>query len=485
MMNVLFAASECAPFIKTGGLGDVIGALPKVLSQKGQNVSVVLPNYNDLPNEYKEQLEFVCDLEVPVGWRMQYCGVFRLEHDGLTYYFLDNEYYFKRHGSYGYYDDGERFAFFSRAILECLPYLDIRPDLIHSHDWQTGLISVLLKAHFRNHPFYKGIKTVFTIHNLRYQGVFPKNVLSELLDLSDLYFNQEGLEFYGNVSYLKAGLAYSDYLTTVSETYAEEIQCAYYGEQLDGFLRMKNHQLVGIINGIDQESYNPETDPQLFQNFNSFDGKQENKRQLQKELGLAEQADIPVLSMVTRLVDQKGVDLLTGVIHEIMALDVQLVILGTGESQYENTLKALADQYQGQFVFCCFFDDGLARKIYGGSDLFLMPSKFEPCGIGQLLAFRYGTLPLVRETGGLKDTVQPYNELTGEGTGFSFKNYNAHELLHTIEFAIWIYRLQPEKWRALVEQALTLDFSWEQSATQYISLYNKLLEVEQTLNLKR
>ncbi|MDT9755948.1 glycogen synthase GlgA [Heyndrickxia coagulans] len=474
-MNVLFAASECAPFIKTGGLGDVIQALSKALKKAGIHPAVILPKYEDLKPEVKARLSFMGSLTVPVGWRKQYCGIETLEEGGIRYYFLDNEYYFKRHGSYGYFDDGERFSFFSRAVLEALPYLNEKPDVIHCHDWQTGPIPVLLKAHFSSQPFYQGIKTMFTIHNLRYQGVFPKSVLSDLLDLSELYFHVDGLEFYGNASYLKAGLAYSDYITTVSPAYASEIQMPYYGEHLDGFLRMKSNRLKGIVNGIDTDTYNPATDPALFSTYNDYTGKLENKKALQEALHLPVDANIPVVSMVTRLVEQKGIDLVLRVIHEILGQNVQFVLLGTGEWHYEEAFRHLAGEYPDQVSVHIYFDEPLSHKIYAGSDLFLMPSKFEPCGIGQLLAMRYGTLPLVRETGGLKDTVHPYNEFTDEGYGFSFANYNAHDMLYTVERAVWFFRYQPKRWRSLSERAMSLDFSWKASANEYVQLYQEIL----------
>lgn len=474
-MHILFAASECAPFIKTGGLGDVIGALPKALKKQGVGVSVILPKYEDLPSEWKQEMAPQISIEVPVGWRNQYCGIEKLVKDDITYYFIDNEYYFKRHGSYGFYDDGERFAFFSRAVLEALPYLEEIPDIIHCHDWQTGPISVLLKAHYRNHPLYQNVKTVFTIHNLKYQGIFPKAVLSELLDLSELYFHADGLEFYGNVSYLKAGLAYSDYLTTVSPSYAEEIQTDHYGEHLDGFLRKRNNQLLGIINGVDYDLYDPNSDSFLFQKYHTYEAKIENKQKLQEQLNLPVNDTIPVISMVTRLVEQKGIDLVLRVFHEILKQNVQFVLLGTGEWYYETVFRDLANQYPDKVSVNTFFNEGFSRKVYAGSDLFLMPSHFEPCGIGQLIALRYGTLPLVRETGGLRDTVKPYNQFTDEGNGFSFANYNAHDMLYTIEQAIGLYRFQPKKWRQLSERAMHLDYSWEASSKEYTALYSSLM----------
>ncbi len=475
-MHILFAASECAPFIKTGGLGDVIGALPKALKKQGVSVSVILPKYEDLPFEFKQEITHQISIEVPVGWRNQFCGIEKMVRDGITYYFLDNQYYFKRHGSYGFYDDGERFAFFSRAVLEALPYLEEKPDIIHCHDWQTGPISVLLKAHYRNHPFYQHIKTVFTIHNLRYQGIFSKSVLSELLDLSELYFHMDGLEYYGNVSYLKAGLAYSDYLTTVSPSYAEEIQTDHYGEHVDGFLRKRNHQLRGIINGVDYELYDPKKDAFLYKPYSTYEDKMENKRKLQKELNLQVDDSIPMISMVTRLVEQKGIDIVLRVFHEIMKQNVQFVLLGTGEWYYESVFRDLANQYPGRVSVNTFFNEGFSRKVYAGSDLFLMPSQFEPCGIGQLIALRYGTLPLVRETGGLRDTVKPFNQFTDEGNGFSFSNYNAHDMLYTIEQAVGLYRFQPKKWRQLAEKAMKLDYSWDASSKEYIALYKSLID---------
>lgn len=475
-MHILFAASECAPFVKTGGLGDVISALPKALKKQGIDVSVVLPKYEDISFQYKKKMKLIKSIEVPVGWREQFCGIEKLVDGGITYYFLDNEYYFKRHGSYGYFDDGERFSFFSRAVLQALPHLDTKPDIIHCHDWQTGPISVLLKEHYSKHPFYRHLKTVFTIHNLRYQGVYPKSVLSNLLDLKESYFSMDGLEFYGNVNYLKAGLAYSDYLTTVSPSYAEEIQTGYYGEQLDGFLRKRSNQLMGIVNGIDYDIYNPNTDPYLFKTYQTYKGKLENKRKLQEKVKLPIQDSTPVISMITRLVEQKGVDLVLRVFHEIIGQNVQFILLGTGEAHYEWAFRDLAAQYPDKVSVNTFFDEPFSHQIYAGSDLFLMPSQFEPCGIGQLLALRYGTLPLVRETGGLKDTVIPYNQFTNEGNGFSFTNFNAHDMLYSLEQAVGMYRFQPKKWQELSERAMKLDYSWKASSEKYINLYKSLID---------
>ncbi|MDD9148679.1 MULTISPECIES: glycogen synthase GlgA [unclassified Sporolactobacillus] len=474
-MNVLFAASECAPFVKTGGLGDVVGALPKALKAEGVHVSVILPKYEDIAAEFRNRLTRIRHMTVPVGWRKQYCGIESFEEDGIRYYFLDNEYYFKRHGCYGYFDDGERFAFFSRAVLEVLPFLAERPDIIHCHDWQTGLIGVLLKSHYGDRSFYQKIRTVFTIHNLKYQGIFPKSVLSDLLDLDDRYFNSDSLEFYGKVSYMKAGLAYADVLTTVSRTYAEEIQLPFYGEHLDGFLRRRSHDLRGIVNGIDRKLYDPGTDRQLYFQYHTAGGKRKNKRCLQERLGLRSNEEVPMIAMITRLAEQKGIDLVLRVFYELIGLNIQFVLLGTGEQHYESAFRELAARFPEQVSANIYFDDGLARKIYAASDLFLMPSKFEPCGISQLLALRYGSLPVVRETGGLKDTVIPYNEFNGEGYGFSFTNYNAHDMLFTVQRALHFYREQPDKWVQLADRALRLNFGWETSAAAYRDLYHSLI----------
>ncbi|MCI1857026.1 MAG: glycogen synthase GlgA [Sporolactobacillus sp.] len=478
-MNVLMAASECAPFVKTGGLGDVIGSLPKALRMEKISACVMLPKYEDLSGTVTKRLIFHRSFTVTVGWRKQYCGLLSLEEAGVRYYFLDNEYYFKRHGCYGYEDDGERFAFFCRAVVEAMPLLAERPDIVHCHDWQTGPIAALLKSdHYRRQPFYHAIKTVFTIHNLKYQGIFPYSVLHDLLGLDDGFFTIDGLEFYGAVSFLKAGLAYSDRLTTVSRTYAAEVQTPYYGERLDGFLRRRGAWLTGIVNGIDDVRYNPATDAQLIHSYSRPDGKAPNKRALQRRLGLSERATMPLIAMVTRLAEQKGIDLVLRVFDEMLALDIQFVLLGTGAAHYEAAFHSLAKRHPAKVAACLRFDDGLARQIYAASDLFLMPSKFEPCGIGQLLAMRYGSLPLIRETGGLKDTVIACNDCTDEGYGFSFTNYNAHDMLHCLARAVGFYRKKPLVWKRLVERAMALDFSWKTSAAAYIRLYRSLLEAE-------
>ncbi len=474
-MNILFAASEGYPFSKTGGLGDVIGALPKELAQEGADVQVILPKYASIPEKYTEAMTFVSSLTVPVGWRNQYCGLFSLEKDGVLYYFIDNEYYFKRPESYGYYDDGERFAFFSRAILEIIPFLEKKPDVLHLHDWQTAMASLLLKAHYRYHPDYQQIKTVFTIHNLRYQGVYPHGVLHDLFDLSNMYFHPDGVEYYGNVNFMKAGIVYSDAVTTVSPSYADEIQTPYYGEGLDGLLRRHSGKLSGILNGIDTDLYDPNSDRSLYVQFeDDLDAKAENKVRLQRELGLEENRKKPMLVLISRLTDQKGIDLILHVMAEIASLDMQFVILGTGEKRYEEGFRQAGEHFKENLSVHLTFDDSFARKLYGASDLLLMPSMFEPCGISQLLALRYGSLPIVRETGGLKDTVKPYNRFTGEGHGFSFASYNAHELLFTIERAVRLYHEHPQIWNRMAARALELDFSWNASSLEYLKLYHSL-----------
>jgi starch synthase len=473
-MRVLFAVSEAVPFIKSGGLADVAGSLPKELLRSGADVRVILPKYEDIPAEWKGRMVTIKELTVPLAWRKQYCGLQALEHEGVTYYFIDNEYYFKRSGLYGYNDDAERFAFFCRAVLEATPYMDFKPQVIHCHDWHTGLIPVFMKAHYRHRLLFRNVKSIFTIHNLKYQGVFSHSVLKDVYDLSDEFFTMDGLEYYGSVNSMKGGIAFSDAITTVSKTYAEEIQTPYYGESLDGLLRKRSSQLYGIVNGIDYEEFDPMNDPHVEVHYlDSYEDKRRNKTLLQRRLGLQENEHTPMISIVSRLVEQKGFDLIAHVLDELLHSDVQVVILGTGDYRYEQWFREAAGRHPGKLSAQILFDEGLARKMYAASDLFLMPSKFEPCGIGQLIAMRYRTVPIVRETGGLKDTVIPYNEFTGEGTGFSFANYNAHELLDSIRFALRMYQ-DPYHWGRIQEQLGRADFSWRQSASTYIELYRQV-----------
>lgn len=473
-MKVLFAAAEAHPFIKTGGLADVIGALPKALKSAGVDVRVILPKYRGISEKFKSQMEPVAVVDVPVGWRSQYCGIERIVLDGIPIYFIDNEYYFGgRDGIYGYMDDGERFAFYNRAVLECLPAIGFQPDVLHCHDWHAAVIPMLLQGHYRHDPFYAEMRTVFTIHNLLYQGVFPYEVLDGLLGLGSSYFN--GVEYYGNVNYMKGGIVYSDHVTTVSPTYSEEIRTPYYGYGLEGLLSARSEHLSGIVNGIDTKSYNPANDPQIFSRYRTnLAKKTENKIGLQKELGLPVAPLIPMVAMVTRLVDSKGLDLITRILDELLYYDdIQFVLLGTGDEIYERWFREAAWRYPTKLSSQILFNDGLSRKIYAASDLFLMPSKFEPCGISQLLALRYGSIPVVRETGGLNDTVQPYNELTGEGNGFTFTDYNAHDMMFTLRRAVSFYN-KPEHWKQVTKNAFAGDYSWNVSAQQYIDIYKKI-----------
>lgn len=475
-IKVLFAASEAVPFAKTGGLADVAGTLPRELVALGADVRLIMPKYKAIPQSFVDKMEYLGYVYVDLAWRHQYCAVMKLEHEGLTVYFIDNEYYFNREGLYGHYDEAEQFAFFSKALLKVLPLIGFKPDIIHCNDWQTGVVSVFLKAHFGTEEFYKGIKTVYTIHNLKYQGIFPKGILGDILGLGWDYFNSDGLEFHDCVNYMKAGIVYSDVLTTVSRTYAEEIKYDFFGENLNGLINKRSDRLYGIVNGIDYRENDPATDPRIFANFDAehLEGKYENKKLLQRSLGLPERSDVPVVSIVSRLVDQKGFDLIAHVIDDLLQLDLQMVVLGTGDRKYEEMFSAAAARYPGKVSVNLKYDGVLAQRIYAGSDMFLMPSLFEPCGLSQLFSLRYGTVPIVRETGGLKDTVKPYNEYTGEGTGFSFANYNAHEMLDAVKRAIGVYR-SGEAWKNIVREGMKEDFSWNKSAQEYIKLYEKVL----------
>jgi starch synthase len=474
-MKVLFAASEAVPFAKTGGLADVIGSLPKELAKQGLDVRVILPKYGDIPAHFTQKMETVAIFNLQMGWRSLYCGILKLEHEGITFYFVDHENYFLRSGCYGYNDDAERFAFFCRAVLDCIPHIDFMPDIIHCHDWQTGMIPVLYRAHFSYQPAYAHIKTVITVHNLKYQGVFGKEQFMDFFTLGPEHFGGFALELHGGASFLKGGLLYSDVITTVSPTYAQEIQTPYFGENLDGLLRSQNHRLHGIVNGIDYEEMDPMTDPHLEVNYrDSIIKKRLNKTKLQEKLGLPVSKDIPLIGIVTRLVEQKGLSLIEHVIEDLMKLDAQWVILGTGEHRYEQLFRWAADRYPDKMSTHINFNETMARQIYAGSDMFLMPSQFEPCGIGQLIAMRYRSVPIVRETGGLKDTVISYQDETGIGTGFSFTNFNAHDLLYTVKRAVGLYQ-DSQVWSKILANIKKKDFSWRKSAQQYVSLYNQIV----------
>lgn len=474
-MRVLFVASEASPFIKSGGLGDVAGALPKAMAKKGADVRVVIPKYKDINWEVKDKLRFVKWFNVRVGWREEFCGVWEGFFNGVTYYLLDNERYFYRDGLYGFYDDAERFAFFDRAALDLLRQIDWQPDLIHCNDWQTGMLPVLLKFDYkRKDSFYWNMKTVYSIHNIAFQGVFDPNILPELFGFDLELYNNTCLKFDDGVSFMKGGIYYSDIVTTVSNSYAWEIQTQEYGQRLDGVLRDRSYALKGIINGIDYDEFNPETDRFINTKYgvNSIQNKVKNKKALQQELGLTVDENIPMFGMVTRLTYQKGIDLLVNISDRLLQENIQLVILGTGDKHYEDHFKWLNYRY-GKVSANIKFDNSLANRIYASSDMFLMPSLFEPCGLGQLIALRYGTIPIVRETGGLRDTVNPYNQYTGEGNGFSFANYNADELYNIIKFALWVYS-DKKKWNQLIKNAMNSDNSWNKSADVYLNMYREL-----------
>ncbi|WP_424766803.1 glycogen synthase GlgA [Paenibacillus sp. sgz302251] len=475
-MKVLFVGAECVPFLKTGGLADVMGSLPSALRGRGLDVRVMLPNYSAIPQHEKDRMKLVAEISVPVGWRNAYCGVKELELDGIIYYFLDNEQYFQRGSAYGHFDDGERFAFFCRAVLEALSAVNFYPEVIHCHDWHTGMIPALLKHHYWNREQFSRIKTVYTIHNLQYQGNFPYGVLGDLFGLPDWLFTIEGVEFYGQVSFMKAGIQLADRVTTVSPSYANEIRTPEYGYAMDGVLRSKGDRLIGIVNGIDADAYDPAMDSHLAVRYKtSAAKKQQNKTALQQELGLTVDRGIPLIGLVGRLVEQKGLFLLLDKIDELLLTDhVQVVLLGSGEPHLEQAFREAEHRHTGKLVSWIGFDEGLARRIYAASDLFLMPSLFEPCGISQLLALRYGSLPIVREVGGLKDTVQSYNETTGEGNGFSFTAFDGDDMLFTIRRAIRIWS-DPVHRNLLLERALKGDYSWGHSAKQYEKLYKQLL----------
>lgn len=477
-MKVLFAAAECAPFFKSGGLGDVAGALPKELILQGVDVQVVLPFHTTMPQEYKDKLEDVLQFEVKVGWRNQYCGVKRLIKDKVTYYFIDNLSYFDRPNLYGYDDDGERFAFFSQAICEMMEKIDFIPDVLHLNDWHTAIVPVLLKDKYHWITAYQNIKTVLTIHNLQFQGVYSQAVLSDWYGIGYNAYHEHGLKYYEDLNVLKGGIFFADQVTTVSPTYAKEIQTPYFGENLDGVLRENRYKLSGILNGIDYDEFNPETDKKIKHHFTAKDlsGKSKNKALLQERVGLPVDSTIPLMSMVSRLTSQKGCHLLREQMDELMNRDVQFLILGTGETEYEDSFRYFNWRYPEKFKAIIDFDVTLAQQIYAGSDLFIMPSAFEPCGLSQLYSLRYGTLPIVHETGGLKDTVIPYNALTGEGTGFSFYDYRSHVMMQTIDQAITTYYDKPKQWKALIKKAMTQDNSWEKSTEIYIKHYQSLIE---------
>lgn len=477
--KILFVTSEAVPFIKTGGLADVAGTLPKYFDREKYDVRVILPKYACMKGEWKDKLQYRTHFEMQLAWRNMYVGILETEIDGIPFYFIDNEYYFS--GGWPYEDirwDIEKFAFFSRAVLSALPSIDFRPDIIHCHDWQAALVPVYLNDAFQSNPFYQNIKTVMTIHNLRFQGIYDKNIIRDIIGISDSYFTPDKLEAYGDVNLLKGGIVYADRVTTVSDTYAEEIKTEFYGEKLNQLLQARSNVLSGIVNGIDYNIFNPETDihlPYKFNTQNVTTEKAKNKVELQRQLGLREDPNVMMIGIVSRLTDQKGFDLIECVLDEICQDEVQIVVLGTGEERYENMFRYYAWKYAGKVSANIYYSDELSHKIYGSCDAFLMPSLFEPCGLSQIMSLRYGTIPIVRETGGLKDTVIPFNEFENSGTGFSFRNYNAHEMMATVRYAERIFYDQKDQWNNLVKRAMEADFSWNASAEKYEILYDHLL----------
>lgn len=478
MKNILFIASECVPFIKTGGLADVVGSLPKYFDKKEFDVRVMIPKYACIPEEWKEKMEYVTHFYIDLAWRKQYVGILEMEYEGVKFYFVDNEFYFSGFQPYGnIHEDIEKFAFFCKASLSALPSLDFHPDIIHCHDWQTGLIPVYLKDVFSENPFYHTIKTVMTIHNLKFQGIWDLQKVKDITGLKSYFFSADKLEAYGDANYLKGGIVYADMVTTVSDSYAEEIKMPFYGENLDGLMRARSNSLVGIVNGLDYNEYNPETDPMIYKNYNAKTFRKEkikNKRGLQRELGLEENDKKFMIGICSRLTDQKGLDLIDCVIEQICSEDTQLVVLGTGEEKYENLFRHFEWKYHDRVSANIFYSNERSHKLYAACDAFLMPSLFEPCGLSQLMSLRYGTVPIVRETGGLRDTVEPYNEYEGKGTGFSFCNYNAHEMLRTIDYAREVFFERKREWNKIIDRGMAQDYSWNNSAGKYAELYNRL-----------
>ena len=481
MLKVLYVASEAVPFVKTGGLADVAGSLPKALKKQGVDIRVVMPKYGKIDREYLDKMEHVYDGELTVSWRKKFLGIDKLVLDGVTFYFIDNQEYFYRDGFYGYGDDAERFSFFARAVLEIPQQEDFWPDVIHANDWHAALTNVYLRLHFMGDERYGKIKTIFTIHNLKYQGVFSKDVMEDVLGIDWKYFNNGDFEYYDAVNFMKAAIVFSDNVTTVSRTYAEEIQYDYFGEGLDGLLRNRAADLHGIVNGLDFDLYNPETDKYLtepltkFNVKNAMERKIDNKAALQRQLNLPVERQTPLVAMVSRLVEPKGLDLVIRVLDELLEHeDMQFVLLGVGDKVYEDWFKELAWRHPTKVSTNIYFSDEMAQRIYAASSIFLMPSAYEPCGIGQLISMRYGSIPVVRATGGLKDTVVPYDKATQKGNGFLFSNYNAHEMMSTIKKALTLFR-DFNSWKILIQNAMQSDYSWARSAKEYKALYERLI----------
>ena len=480
MKKILFAASEGVPFIKTGGLADVVGSLPKCIDKRYFDVRVILPKYACMKQEMKDKMKYLTHFYMDYNWKNVYVGVLESVVDDVHYYFIDNEFYFNGPKPYG--DDPrfeiERFAFFSKAVLSALPLIGFQPDIVHCHDWQTALIPVYLKERFRGDLFFTSMKSIITIHNLKFQGKWDVKTVKGITGLPDYFFTADKLEAYKDANLLKGGIVYADAVTTVSNTYAEEIKTPFYGEGLEGLLQARSHDLRGIVNGIDYTDFNPETDKYIVKQYNAATfrkDKVKNKRALQAELGLVQDDRKMMIGLISRLTDQKGLDLIAYVMDELCRDDIQFVVLGTGEERYENMFRHFDWKYKDKVSANIYYSEALSHKIYASCDAFLMPSLFEPCGLSQLMSLRYGTLPIVRETGGLKDTVQPYNQYEGTGTGFSFRNYNAHEMLNTVRYAEHIYYDKKREWNKLVDRAMAADFSWNASALKYQEMYDWLI----------
>ncbi len=472
-MKVLYAASEAKPFAASGGLADVAGSLPKALRVRLVGCRVVLPLYESVPQELREGMTFLTSFSVPVAWRRQYCGVFEAKYNGVIYYLLDNQYYFKRAGLYGHYDDAERFAFFARAVIEMIRYVDFKPDILHANDWQAALIPVYYSLFYAGQEEYRDMKTVFTIHNIQYQGKYGMEILEDVFGIPQSA--RSIVEQDGCVNLMKGAIETADRVTTVSPTYAQEILDPWYSHGLDSILRMREWKLSGILNGIDTDAYDPETDPQIYSHYSADDpsGKAENKRALQERLSLPQIADMPMIGMVSRLVSHKGLDLVKYVMDELLGESLQMVILGSGDWIYENFFREVQDRFPDKFRYCAGFVPELAQKIYAASDIFLMPSKSEPCGLSQMVACRYGAVPVVRETGGLKDSITDCGD--GFGNGFTFKTYNANDMLYAVRRSLGAYANKND-WPVLVDRALRSDFSWGRSANEYMKLYRELLK---------
>lgn len=475
-MKILYAAAESSPFIKTGGLADVAGSLPIALKEQGNDVRVVIPLYSQIKDKYKSKMEDVGFFYVDLNWRHQYAGVKKMDYEGVAYYFIDNEYYFNRNKVYGEVDDGERFIFFTKAVTQLLEYLNFKADIVHSNDWHTGLLPLYIKEFAKGSDFYKGMKTVYTIHNMKYQGVFPNSILGDVAGLPYDYYNEEGLKYFDNINMMKAGIVYCDLLTTVSKSYASEIKYPYYGEGLEGIIAKHHYKLHGVVNGIDYNKYNPKTDQKIDVNYSikTLNDKVKNKRSLQKRYGLEVNDDIPLIGMVTRLVAMKGLDLVAYILDELLQEDVQIIVLGTGDQEYEDMFNFFQYTYANKLASRIYFSEDESHQIYAGSDIFLMPSLAEPCGISQLISLRYGTIPVVRETGGLQDTIEPYNQYTQEGNGFSFRNQNAHELLFVLKDALNLYK-DKKVWHKLMVSAMKSKNDWEKSSQEYLDLYRAIM----------